>query len=123
MKSLIIALSILFLTSTAALAVDTNGNYAVWGVGKKACFAFNKEMGSEDNAKYKHFIKGFLTAYNMFTEKTYNITGSMNETDVLEWLNDYCDDNPMSGLESALLNFTFDHYDHRMKSSGSSGGW
>lgn len=123
MKSLIIVLSILLLTSTAAMAVDSNGNYAVWGIGKKACFAFNKEMKSEDNLKYKHYIKGFLTAYNIFTEKTYNITGSMNETEVIEWLNEYCTDNPMSGLEAALLNFTFDHYDHRMKSSGSSGGW
>jgi hypothetical protein len=123
MKSLIIALSFLMLAPTTVMAVDTDGNYAVWGIGKKSCFGFNKEMSGEDNAKYKHYIKGFLTAYNIFTEKTFNITGSMNETAVLEWLNEYCTDNPMSGLETALTSFTFDHYDKRRKSAHGSGGW
>ncbi|MBL1142457.1 MAG: hypothetical protein HND53_10535 [Proteobacteria bacterium] len=122
MKSLIFVLSILMLTSTSVFAVDINGNYAVWGVGKKSCFGFNKEINGEDSDKYKHYIKGFLTAYNIFTEKTYSITGSMNENDVLEWLNEYCADNPMSGLETALLSFTFDHYDKRMKASGTAAG-
>ena len=123
MKSLIMALSLLMLTSTSAMAVDTAGNYAVWGLGKKSCFGFNKGMAGEDTDKYKHYIKGFLTAYNIFTEKTYSISGSMTETDVYEWLQEYCADNPMSGLETALLSFTFDHYDKRMKTSGTGGGW
>jgi hypothetical protein len=122
MKSLIIVFSILMLTSTTAVAVDNNGNYAVWGIGKKSCFGFNKEINGEDSDKFKHYIKGFLTAYNIFTEKTYSITGSMNEEDVIEWLTEYCSDNPMFGLETALLNFTFDHYEKRMKTSGTSGG-
>jgi hypothetical protein len=123
MKSLIIVLSFLMLAPTIVMAVDADGNYAVWGVGKKSCFGFNKEMSGENNAKYKHYIKGFLTAYNIFTEKTFNIAGSMNEAEVLEWLNEYCADNPMSGLETALTSFTFDHYDKRRKSAHSSGGW
>lgn len=122
MKLLIITFSLLLLTSTSAFAVDSNGNYAVWGVGKKSCFGFNKEMSSGDTDKYKHYIKGFLTAYNMLTEKTYSITSGMNESEVIEWLNDYCSENPMFGLETALLNFTFDHYDKRMRTSGKSIG-
>jgi hypothetical protein len=122
MKSLVITLSLL-LFSTSAFAVDSNGNYAVWGVGKKSCFGFNKEIHGEDSDKFKHYIKGFLTAYNIYTEKTYSITGKMNVDDVVEWLTEYCEDNPMFGLETALLNFTFDHYDKRMKTSGSGGGW
>ena len=123
MKSFIIALSFLMLTTTSAMAVDTAGNYAVWGLGKKSCFGFNKEMAGENNDKYKHYIKGFLTAYNIFTEKTFSISGMMTESDILEWLNEYCADNPMSGLETALVSFTFDHYDKRVKSSASSGAW
>ena len=55
-------------------------------------------MSGEDNAKYKHYIKGFLTAYNIFTEKTFNISGSMNETEVLEWLNEYAVSYPKHSL-------------------------
>lgn len=121
MKSLIIIISLLLLPSIT-LAVDSSGNYAVWGVGKKSCFGFNKAMAEEGNDKYKHYIRGFLTAYNIFTEKTFSITGRMNVNDVIEWLNEYCDENPMSGLETALISFTFDHYDKRMKTSGSGMG-
>ena len=122
MKSLVMILGLMMLTSTTAVAVDSNGNYAVWGLGKKSCFGFTKEIVKEDSDKFKHYIKGFLTAYNIFTEKTYSISGKMNEDDVIEWLTDYCGDNPMSGLETALLSFTFDHYDKRMKSSGTAIG-
>ncbi|MFT5395456.1 MAG: hypothetical protein ACI85N_000641 [Gammaproteobacteria bacterium] len=121
MKSLIIIISLL-LMPTITLAVDSSGNYAVWGIGKKSCFGFNEAMTKDGNDKYKHYIKGFLTAYNIFTEKTFSITGKMKSADVFEWLTEYCADNPMSGLENALVSFTFDHYDKRMKSSGSGVG-
>ncbi len=122
MKSFIIALVMMMLTSTTAVAVDSNGNYAVWGLGKKSCFGFTQQVGGDDFDKYKHYIKGFLTAYNIFTEKTYSIAGKMNENEIVEWLNEYCADNPMSGLETALVSFTFDHYDKRMKTSGTAVG-
>lgn len=121
MKSLIITISLL-LTPSLTMAVDSSGNYAVWGLGKKSCFGFNKGLESDDNEKYKHYIKGFLTAYNIFTDKTYSITGKMNQDQVIEWLSEYCDENPMSGLENALTSFTFEHYDKRMKTSGSGPG-
>lgn len=121
MKSLTIIISLLLIPAMT-LAVDSSGNYAVWGVGKKSCFGFNEAAAADDIEKYKHYIKGFLTAYNIFTEKTYSITGKMNENQVIEWITEYCDDNPMSGLENALVSFTFDHYDKRMKTSGSGVG-
>ena len=110
------------LIPTLSMAVDSSGNYAVWGIGKKSCFGFNKDLEANNIEKYNHYIKGFLTAYNIFTEKTYSITGKMNNDQVVAWLNEYCDDNPMSGLETALTSFTFDHYDKRMKTSGSGVG-
>jgi enolase len=67
-------------------------------------------------------MKGFLTAYNIFTEKTYNITGRMNADQVIEWMNEYCGENPMSSVENALTSYTFDHYDKRLKTSGTGAG-
>ena len=123
MKSLITILITLMLTSTTAVAVDSDGNYAVWGLGKKSCFGFNQAVAANEGFdKYKHYIKGFITSYNMFTEKTYSISANMNETQIIDWLNEYCVDNPMFGLETALLNFTVDHYEKRMRSSGTSAG-
>ena len=122
MKLLItLSLSLIFLP-LSSMAVDTNGNYAVWGAGKKSCFGYNQDTANEEGQRYKHYIKGFLTAYNIFTERTYSISGNMNENQILEWIGDYCEENPLSTLENALTNFTFDHYDKRMKSSSSSAG-
>ena len=148
MKLLLITLGI-FIVPISVTAVDITGNYAVWGVGTKSCYAFNlstvnylnsdnstqkKDEGlisklkfwkdkknNEDEVEnfnaYKSYMKGFLTAYNIFTEKTFSISGSMKEKQVVEWLNDYCKENPMSTVENALTSFTFEYYDNRMKTS------
>jgi hypothetical protein len=148
MKLLLITLGIFFVP-ISVMAVDITGNYAVWGVGTKSCYAFNlatvnylnsdnstqkkdeslisklkfweDKKNNEDEVEnfdvYRNYIKGFLTAYNIFTEKTFSITGSMKEKQVVEWLNDYCKEEPMSSVENALTSFTFEHYDKRMKTS------
>ena len=148
MKLLLITLGI-FIVPISVMAIDITGNYAVWGVGTKSCYAFNlstvnylnsdnstqkKDEGlisklkfwkdkknNEDEVEnfnaYKSYMKGFLTAYNIFTEKTFSISGSMKEKQVVEWLNDYCKENPMSTVENALTSFTFEYYDNRMKTS------
>ena len=148
MKLLLITLGI-FIVPISVVAIDITGNYAVWGVGTKSCYAFNlstvnylnsdnstqkKDEGlisklkfwkdkknNEDEVEnfdaYKSYMKGFLTAYNIFTEKTFSISGSMKEKQVVEWLNDYCKENPMSTVENALTSFTFEYYDNRMKTS------
>ena len=120
-KILAISLSLALLPA-AVFAVDTSGNYAVWGLGKKSCFGYQQAVVKGDMDNYKNYIKGYLTAYNIFTEKTYSISGKMDENQIVEWLDSYCEDNPMSSFENALTSFTFDHYDKRMKSSGSSSG-
>ena len=148
MKLLLITLGI-FILPISVMAVDITGNYAVWGVGTKSCYAFNlatvnylnsdsftqekdeslisrlkfweDKNNNEDKVEnfdaYKSYMKGFLTAYNIFTEKTFSISGSMKEKQVVEWLNDYCKENPMSTVENALTSFTFEYYDNRMKTS------
>jgi len=75
----------------------------------------NTELENFD--RYRNYIKGYITSYNTFTEDTYSITGLMKEKEVIEWLNNYCEENPMSSLDTALTNFTFEHYEERMKTS------
>ena len=123
MKLPILTCLTLLIFSTATYAVDSSGNYAVWGVGKKSCYGFNKSMAEDkDTQKFKHYMKGFLTAYNIFTEKTFSISGKKDENQILEWLTEYCEENPMTSLENALTHFTFEHYETRMKTSGGHSG-
>ena len=76
-----------------------------------------KDSRVENFDNYRNYIKGYITAYNTFTENTYSITGNMKEKEIIEWLNNYCEENPMSSLDTALTNFIFDHFDKRMKTS------
>lgn len=122
MKVLIRLGLILLFFPAIAHAVDSAGNYAVWGIGKKSCFTYNKSLAEGDSEKFKHYVKGFLTSYNIFTENTYDISGRKNEKQILEWVGEYCEDNPMSSLENALVNFTFEHYDKRLKKSKNAAG-
>ena len=122
MKKLFTFLLGLTLLPTTAFAVDISGNYAVWGLGKKSCFGYREDSAAGNIDNYKDYMKGFLTAYNIFVEKTYSISGKMNENQILEWIEGYCEEHPMSSFESALSGFAFEHYDRRLKSSGFSGG-
>ena len=117
---LTLALSLMFL-STTAYAVDTSGNYAIWGAGKKSCISYTESAAKGEVDFFNNYMEGFLTAYNIFTEKTYSISGKMYKDQIVEWLTNYCEENPMSSFETALTSFTFDHYDKRMKSSSSMG--
>ncbi len=119
---LTISLLLTLLISGQAYAIDSSGNYAVWGAGKKSCFGLQKDMSEGNMDKYKHYMKGFITAYNILTDNTYSITGNMNENQVFEWIDGYCADNPMSSFEAALTSFTFEQFDDRMKSARSGGG-
>ena len=119
MKLLLITLGI-FIVPISVMAVDITGNYAVWGVGTKSCYAFNlvtvnylnsdnstqkkdeslisklkfweDKKNNEDEVEifdtYRNYIKGYISAYYIFTEKTFSITGRMKEKQVVEWLND-----------------------------------
>jgi len=123
----LVNISILLLTlSQYVAAADITGNFAVWGVGKKSCYGMQKDMAESNVDKYKDYMKGFFTAYNIFTEKTYSISSNMNETEIMGWIYAYCSENPMSSYESALYDFTLDHYEDRSKSAksqGRSGSW
>ena len=110
--------TILIITMSQAHAADSNGNYAVWGVGKKSCYGFQKSYEAGETDQFKSYTKGFMTSYNIFSEKTYNITAKMDEKQIMEWLYGHCADNPMSSFENALANYIYEHYDSRMKRSG-----
>lgn len=94
------------LSSTGASAADADGNYAIWGVGSKSCHQFNVARKNDDFAEHQAYVMGYLTDYNSRVPDTYNISGSRNIHDVLEWLDGHCRNSPMESFESALRAMT-----------------
>ena len=95
----------------SATAFDRDGNFAVWGVGAKACHNFN-QAGTGDGT-YREFVMGYLTAYNATAADTYRIEGSMDLDQIMDWLGAYCEQQPMHSFEQALGEFTSEHADTR----------
>jgi hypothetical protein len=100
-----------------ALAMDKDGNYAVWGVGAQSCHTYNKARSSEAYDPYKYFVMGYLTAYNIHTEDTYNISGGQKLSDVLNSLDEYCRESQIDSFETALKNYVEKNHDTRLKHS------
>ena len=114
MKYLLFLLVALVPFSTS-MAIDENGNYAVWGVGKKSCFSYNKSRENNDYDNYSNYIKGFLTAYNITEPKTYSISGSMPFEKIIEWIDDSCELKQTHSIEQTLLEFIETHYESRLR--------
>ena len=103
-------------------AADRLGNYAIWGPGQKSCYRYLKERTAAEDAPYKSYVMGYLTAYNAVTPETYSISRDMNLDEILVWLDDYCDVNQMGGIEAAMLEFISAHHEKRFRTPPSAIG-
>lgn len=98
-----------------ALTMDMDGNYAVWGVGAHSCHAYNQARAGEAYDPYKYFVMGYLTAYNIHTEDTYNISGRQKLSDVLNSLDEYCRESQIDSFETALKKYVEKNHDTRLR--------
>ena len=115
MKILFSVLLSFCLLIPASHAADAEGNYAVWGAGKKSCFKYNKARAAKEDAVFINYTKGFITAYNILIDNTYSLTGMMTIDEIMAWMDDYCETKQTSGYENALLVFIADHEESRMR--------
>ncbi|MCG8325850.1 MAG: hypothetical protein MI673_10050 [Thiotrichales bacterium] len=111
----ILLLSFMLMPFTASHAIDESGNYAVWGVGKKSCFHYNKARENDAHDNYTSYIKGFITAINITEPDTYSISGSIPFNKILEWIDDTCELKQTHSLEQTLLQFVEEHYESRSR--------
>ena len=119
MKHLITCLLMIF--AHTAVATDKSGNFAIWGAGQKSCFSYSKARKSEDDNYYRYYLMGYLTAYNTQTPETYRVSGNKNLSDILSWLDNYCESKQVLGFDQALGEFIAEHYPSRYKSSSTAG--
>jgi hypothetical protein len=114
--------SILFLLALIPLqlqAADSKGHFAIWGKGNKSCHSYNISRNTDEEQRFKDYIMGYLTAFNVQMPETYRIAGHMNLDEILAWLDDYCELKPIMAFEQSLAEFITGNYDKRMKKSPS----
>jgi len=119
MKHLCSILFLLALIPVQSQAQDSNGHFAIWGVGNKSCHSYNISRNTDEEQRYKDYIMGFFTAFNIQMPDTYRIAGKMNLEEILVWLDDYCEEKPILAFEQSLADFITENYDKRMKKAPS----
>jgi len=105
----------LVLMSFAAGAADNEGNYAIWGVGKKSCHSYNLARAAGEDDKYRDYLMGYFTAYNHTAQETYSISADMDLDAIFTWVDEQCEMKPVISYEEVLTTFIIDHFEKRMK--------
>lgn len=119
MKQLRCILILLALISMQSQAADNNGHFAIWGKGNKSCHSYNISRNTDEEQRFKDYIMGYLTAFNVQMTETYRISGRMDINEILTWLDDYCELKPILGFEQSLADFVIEAHDKRMKKAPS----
>ncbi len=93
---------------------DSACNYAIWGAGSRSCHQFSSS-GIDDSARepFKHFLMGYLTAYNAVADDTYSALGGLNLNQAIEWLDDFCDAHAMDSFDRAIGRLLIAHHETR----------
>ena len=101
-----------------AVAGDSSGNYAVWGPGSASCNRYLQARLADEADPYKHYLMGWLSAYNQVTPDTYSLTGTMPITEILGWLDGFCDEHRLYGLNDALGEMAAELHERRQRRLG-----
>jgi len=93
----------LTILSSAALAVDTGGDFRVKGHGLESCASLVEAYGRQDGTAlfYLTWLNGYLTAFNQLQPQTYDIAGDLTVNDLGSWLVNYCNENSDQNIVNA----------------------
>lgn len=90
--------------SNGAYAADTDGNYALRGVGSAACSDYTAALNGQGGAQvevYVAWLAGYITARSRMEPETFDVLPLVAGGDVAGLMNVICTQNPDATFESA----------------------
>ncbi|MSR15057.1 MAG: hypothetical protein EXR86_10955 [Gammaproteobacteria bacterium] len=101
-RRMIVGLGLLATTISSAFGADATGNYAVWGIGQASCNQYTRAYESDAVTDYKHYLSGYLTAFNTVAEGVYQGTKTNSLGDHLKSIYGYCGSHRLDSFERAI---------------------
>ena len=104
MKRILVAIACLGLLASSALAATTDEKYVIKGAGNGTCerFVAEREAQSQAYALFGGWLAGYITAYNQFTDETFDIAPWQNLDLLAAFLDNFCRQNPDLAFVSAV---------------------
>lgn len=104
MKYIYFALIFSFFFVGNTMSADLNGNFSVKGAGRKSCSDFleAKDSANSDYLLYGGWVEGYISSYNQFQPKNYDITPWQSTELLLIFLAEHCKTNPEARILSVV---------------------
>ena len=73
-------------------AADRSGQFEIFGSGTLTCQRWldDRRLGNDSARQSEMWVAGYLTAYNFYVYKDYDITERFDGGYLLDWIDDYC---------------------------------
>ena len=114
MRRLLFSLiGLLSLPPAASQAFDTQGQYAVLGSGTALCSTYSQARQAKSYLVYAAWLTGYLTARNMQSDATYDLSSRAGLEGMLGWLDTWCKANPTRQFAAAAYELTIYLYPSR----------
>lgn len=112
----IILIGLMF--ASPANAADAKGAFVIIGNGKNSCgdyIAARREPNSGEAVGYSLWLTGFLTSVNDDWANTYSISGNIDISVLMRWLDNYCAANQTQSFTFAAKNLVVFLYPNRIQ--------
>lgn len=114
MRAIVVVLLLVFSGALQAKSVDQR--YVAYGVGTWSCDKYGRAQQQGDGravAAVDHFVEGYLSAFNVIVDNTYDIMGGDGIELARSWLRSYCRDHAQQSIANAMAVFTSLRYPDR----------
>ncbi len=115
MKKILLTLTLLCFSSIN-YAKDIDQAYKVYGAGSFTCkqYLHARHQDPVAEIKFRHWLAGYITAFNLIVVNTYNIMGTYDFNKALKWLDRRCRSDKKAIIANAVAEMTTILYPDRV---------
>jgi len=89
-------------------AKDSKEQFATYGLGGESCSAYlqARNTGGDVEDAYRQWLAGYVSAFNLIIDTTYDLFGSTDFEGLMDWLDKRCTKYPRANLTNTVARFS-----------------